>query len=347
LIAWSGLSVWLLPLSLVLPITLGLARTRQEAGLAACAYFAAALLPMTRSAAVFFHALASGLGWLLWTLCTAGYGLFFAAIWFAGYPLVSITGGLILHALSPFGLASPLLAAGTLFPRAGFVGLLLLLSVIVLWTMERRRWAFGVLIAASTVCLIFNRPVRLLPDWKAVDTHLGGNGFHQNNGWMNYDAIQLMNSEHTAAENVIVFPENHLSVWDDQLIAPWLATGQKTEIVGAVYRGEKSVIVWGPHRDIYVARLPVPLAEWGNGAKPHWFGRSTVQVDGYRAAVFLCYEQLLVLPELESFSKHAQVVIAPSNLYWARNTNLNRIQMECLTAWSRLFRVPVVRAVNF
>ena len=37
---------------------------------------------------------------------------------------------------------------------------------------------------------------------------------------------------------------------------------------------------------------------------------------------------------------------ALSNLYWARNTNVDAIEHVCVEAWARLFRVPYLRAVN-
>jgi len=76
------------------------------------------------------------------------------------------------------------------------------------------------------------------------------------------------------------------------------------------------------------------------------FGPGTVRIEGVQAGVLLCYEQLLVFPVLRSMYDGADVLIAPSNLYWANRSTISKAQDVCVRSWARLFNVPYYRAVN-
>ena len=96
----------------------------------------------------------------------------------------------------------------------------------------------------------------------------------------------------------------------------------------------------------YTQRVPISVAMWGRDTDVHLLGPGTVMIGPRRAAALLCYEQSLVFPVLESFRDKPDVLLASSNLYWAKNTNINVIEEVCVRAWARLFGVPYLRAVN-
>lgn len=111
-------------------------------------------------------------------------------------------------------------------------------------------------------------------------------------------------------------------------------------------RRENVLLARGALSGKYVQRVPIPLAMWGRDTEAHLFGPGTVRIGDERAAVLLCYEQLLVAPVLQSFIDRPNVLLAASNLYWARGTSIDRIESVCVQAWARLFGVSFLRAVN-
>jgi Carbon-nitrogen hydrolase len=60
----------------------------------------------------------------------------------------------------------------------------------------------------------------------------------------------------------------------------------------------------------------------------------------------VCYEQLLVFPLLVSMAHDPDLIVGVANDWWARDTNIPAIQGQALKAWGRLFRLPVISAVN-
>ena len=69
-------------------------------------------------------------------------------------------------------------------------------------------------------------------------------------------------------------------------------------------------------------------------------------IQGQRVAVLICYEQLLTWPMLLSLAGRPQLMIGVANDYWAADTSIPPIQRTTLQAWSRLFGLPLVIAVN-
>jgi CO/xanthine dehydrogenase Mo-binding subunit len=60
-------------------------------------------------------------------------------------------------------------------------------------------------------------------------------------------------------------------------------------------------------------------------------------MDGQRAAVLICYEQVLTYPIIASMLQSQAVLIGISNMYWFADTPLPRYQESALRAWARLF----------
>jgi apolipoprotein N-acyltransferase len=69
-------------------------------------------------------------------------------------------------------------------------------------------------------------------------------------------------------------------------------------------------------------------------------------VQNRRVAILICYEQLLVWPFLSSAAENPTILITAANDYWAKNTPIPQIQEASAAAWARLFRLPVLSAVN-
>lgn len=101
-----------------------------------------------------------------------------------------------------------------------------------------------------------------------------------------------------------------------------------------------------------VQNIPVPISMWNpwlaNGAVADVFGRGNlVEVNGVRAGVIVCYEQVLAYSLLWLLSGHPDVIVAVSNVWWARTTSIPVIQQQMVDSFGRLFGVGVVLARNF
>ena len=101
----------------------------------------------------------------------------------------------------------------------------------------------------------------------------------------------------------------------------------------------------------FIQRIPAPVGMWKpfgpkNGVPLYLLGPGTLTLRGHRAAVLICYEQLLVWPILHSATERPTLLIGVSNEHWTKQTPIPSIQRTCLRAWSRLFSLPLVTATN-
>jgi apolipoprotein N-acyltransferase len=73
---------------------------------------------------------------------------------------------------------------------------------------------------------------------------------------------------------------------------------------------------------------------------------STIRVWNRRAGVLLCYEQLIVWPALETLAHNPELLIAPSNIYWASKTTIPANQHLAAQDWADLWAIPLYEASN-
>jgi apolipoprotein N-acyltransferase len=159
----------------------------------------------------------------------------------------------------------------------------------------------------------------------------------------------------------LVFPEGAVRRWTEATDAFWsraLDGSQKTVLLGAgqAIPGSSqyfnSVVIFGkePRENVH-QRIPVPGGMW-NPLRPKGmfaadlFAPGTVDVGGQRAAILICYEQLLAWPMLRSAVEHPTLLIAISNEAWTSGTVVPRVQQACARAWARLFGLPLISAIN-
>jgi apolipoprotein N-acyltransferase len=72
----------------------------------------------------------------------------------------------------------------------------------------------------------------------------------------------------------------------------------------------------------------------------------TIRVLNEHAAVLMCYEQLLVWPALQSLAHDPDMLLAPSNDYWASKTPIPAIQHAAAKSWADLWDIPLYEAQN-
>jgi hypothetical protein len=352
-----------------MPVVVSMQRTRRAAFSTAFAYYAAAAWPLLPGAKAFFGA---QIGWpestLIWLtsayLLALPYGIFRTSR--LRFRPVGILCALLVTTVPPLGVigwASPLTAAGVLFPGAAWLGLAATAALCSLLG------AFPRLIAARMAAFVliahvaYHEPIPP-SGWQAVDTHFGA-GFDPANPLREFQAaesIQLtaLESDHT----VLVFPEMVVHRWTEVTDTFWEATlsrlrqeGRSVLIgAGLPMNGSRSylngVIVRGScSSPPFIQRIPVPLAMWKpllptEGVPLRLWSRGTLTIGDQRAAILICYEQLLTWPMLTSALEHPTMVIGIANNHWAAGTPIPAVQRSCLRAWSRLFRLPFLSASN-
>jgi predicted amidohydrolase len=116
------------------------------------------------------------------------------------------------------------------------------------------------------------------------------------------------------------------------------------------YFYRNAVIIRGAQTGIFLQRLPVPVAVWKpfalGGAPLQLTGPAVLDLAGQRAALLICYEQVIPWTVWTAALAGPTLLVGMSNDYWATGTPIPRWQALCLHSWSRLFRVPYLLAVN-
>ena len=307
--------------------------------------------------------------------------------------------GLAFAVIPPLGIigwASPLTAAGLLFPGTAWWGLAacaLAPGLLAAWP----RYAFPGLAALAALCNATCAPPPLPPTgWVAIKTDFGAIAHGPTSPTAEYAAAQSLQRVALATDaTVIVFPETVVPTWTAATDTFWrptlerLQTSGKTVIVGALLpqsRGraqpvssgdlaaaiallsggpssgaplrdppsafayDNAVVIRGAENAALLQRIPVPLAMWKpfqqDGAHLHLFASGVIAIRDQRAAVLICYEQLLAWPVIASLCQHPGVVVAVANDHWVAGTSVPTYQRLATGAWSRLFGIPSVSATN-
>jgi len=113
---------------------------------------------------------------------------------------------------------------------------------------------------------------------------------------------------------------------------------------------ENTVLIVGASSGKLYQRVPVPIGMWrpfSNVSVPlRVNGPGVIEIDHQRAAVLICYEEMLTFPVLASMLQHPTAIIGISNSFWFDDTTIPVYQAAALRGWARLFRLPFFMAVN-
>ncbi len=255
---------WLIGLAFSSPHPLGIAlavampalvvrqRSRSAAYRTAICYYAGALWPLIPGARNFFG---SGVSPLSAAALWASACLLLALPW----PLVwseipqqhwwRAACGLALGIVPPlgiFGLASPIIAAGFLFPGTRWLGLATC-GIVPGLLATYPRYAGPALVGVAVVCnVICPRMPPTPPDWIAVNTRFGAISHEADSPITAYRAAtSIQQSALSADGRVILFPETVVPTWTAATDAFWRRTLDSLRDSGKVA--------------IIGARLPVPI----------------------------------------------------------------------------------------
>jgi apolipoprotein N-acyltransferase len=122
--------------------------------------------------------------------------------------------------------------------------------------------------------------------------------------------------------------------------------GQKYDNTTISFEGEGK-------RQVVLQRFPVPFsmfvpfsAEGANAYLSSLGKISMMEIQDKRLGFLICYEQFLTWPFLSLLSQKLDAIVAPSNLWWCKDTSLPRIQAATVRLWASLFGIPVVTSIN-
>lgn len=362
---------------LVLPLLWGVMRSRWEGLVLMLAYYAAGSRGLPGGTVVFFGDDAPqwwGLG--MWMAASILLSAPFALFW-SRVPARRAAGfvfALLVSSVPPLGIVgwlSPLSVAGILFPAAGWVGLLLTVALFIGLMRQKARLLAGLALAVAVTNVSMHREPRIHEGWLGFDTSfpkLSSAGADQATQYLNsMQRIEWLRGviAEMPKNATLVLPETLIGRYDgvaQAMLVP--AEGELTAknskvLVGAELpqdngRYKNAVVVLGAARhenQAAVQSIPVPISMWkpwaNDGAEADLLARgNTILVDGLRVGVSVCYEQLLTYSLLRVMADKPDVVVAVSNVWWARATNIPQIQTQSVRAFARLFHVPVISAKN-
>jgi len=361
---WSG-EVLLLPVACLFPALWAFAPTRLVASLVSMAYFMAASRGLPVGVSIFYASdIWVGLG--LWIAASLVFVLVHTILWSpkpGWHRAVLYLAAWALMSVPPFGIvgwASPITAAGVLFPGWGWPGLVA--TVVSLSAMTTRAWplagaVMGVALALSAVIWTDPEPPK---GWVGIDTTFDYQVAGNHADYTQHMAtIGLVSRAAEDGATTIVLPESALGIWTpttERLWARNLADLDVNVAGGAVVINESGydnvmIELTGEGATIfYRERIPVPVSMWlpwaAGGASAQFFGNPTGRFAGTLIAPLICYEQLIVWPILQSVLLGPDVIVATGNGWWTGDTNIVPIQKASAKAWASLFGLPLVIAFN-
>lgn len=389
--------------SVVMPAIVMSRSRRRTAYAIAAVYYAAALWPLIPGARNFFGLDVSALVAIgLWGAASLLLALPWLLVWSPRHreALWRAPVGIVLTVCPPLGIvgwASPMTAAGILFPGTGWWGVFFCaasMGALALWP---ARTTAVITVLSFALNGSFHSPRPPL-EWEAVNTAFGGVAHGNTDPIAEYaDAQWIQQKALTTRAKVLIFPETAVPTWTPATDEFWqqtldrLRTSGKTILVGtrvpipsqdarparydfsadlAALGGERlsmlssgtrprteagfpydnALVVRGAETGAFHQRVPVPIGMW-NPVKPvsarlNLNSPGVIVVHGQRAAILVCYEQLIIWPVLISMAQRPTVLIAVANDYWVADTPIPSFQLAAVRAWARLFRLPYFSAVN-
>lgn len=270
-----------------------------------------------------------------------------------------------------FGWASPLLAAGFLFPGYGWAGLGLYAALpAIIKPLPRNARAVSYSILFFLAISAFLRPLNIpSPEgFTSLNTSYGraasGSARFTDGFIRSTDIFKRVMKE---KNQYILLPETLAGTYNkasEQLWAPLGAfaasRGQTLLVGGEIYdedlKYDNCMIFLGADAGkAFKQRVPVPFSMWrpfgGAGtANAYWFDDGVIMLaDGRIALCLICYEQYLAWPVLRTMlpiSPRPEMLIASANQWWSRQTCIPQIQHQSASSWAMLFNLSFISPTN-
>lgn len=362
---------WVLPLPLIWVAS----RTRLAAFLLWLGYYLAGARDVPVIFTSFFQESWSGWGVATWLIHAALLSLPWAVFWrekpTTRRAILSAVAALLVTTLPPLGILgwlSPLLLAGEAFPGTGWIGLGLTFCILVLLAgCARHQWralALLSIVTASTslAANAWYTPPRDPENWTGIDTAMGDYPKERTAAYHHHQALlESVEAQLKAGAKVIVLPEGIVGLWRAGSQFWWRDIDQMarernaTVVLGADLPadGERyfnGAALLGATAGALRGRVPMPIGVWRPGQEvggvPDLLGRGTTQLHGTQVAYSICYEDFLIYPMLLSSLDKPRAIISLANNWFADDLDAVWIQRRSIENQARLFRLPLVRAVN-
>jgi len=364
---WSGDSA-LNYFALLFPFVYLQARRRLDS-LCAVFYYAAATWSVIPGSQSFFQTdhnflLPLAIWAALVALCSAPWLCLFSR----RYLTISAIAALAALALPPLSLvtvAHPLIAAGQWFPGTRWFGLGLGILLITAYRRFGTAITLAVFIAASIATHArFHRPVPD-PHILAINTHFGGQSAHDDvDSRLELQERTIQQIALAHPDTLLIFPESVIPSWNGVHESRWASVFKQLKrqrtglLIGTAIpipntEANRNVLLSRGYTEhfSYVQRVPVPLGMWQLGDQRRGFPLMlhfppTIRIWNRRAGTLVCYEQLAFWPAIETLSHNPDMLLAPSNVYWAANTPIPAIQQVDAQDWADLWAIPLYEASN-
>ncbi len=342
---------------------------RIHAAAVAFAYYAGAIWLVIPGAKTFFGVNAGLLGGVaLWLSGAALLCFPYAFLWNANrrlLPLRSVAA--VLMSVPPplgiIGVASPLTAAGLLFPGTGWFGLATTLAAIAVLCVRPTLAALGIAVIAFACNVAYPGDPKPPVGWEAINTHFGGLGLSGVSAGAEFEAAEFIQERALSSRaRVVVFPETAVPRWTEATDLFWqptldaIASSGKTILIGTSFDiperpgYENGIVIRGAQTGTFLQHVPVPVGMWepihSSSVPLHIFGPSVIALDKHRVAIIICYEQFLTWPVLKAFLYRPDVLVGIANDYWARHTRVPTLEGQILKYWAKLFSSSLVSATN-
>ena len=312
-----------------------------------------------------------GYAFLAWVIVATLSSLLWVLIWNSSFKKRLLLFPLLLFVmiLPPMGFISwvnPLPTIAVVLPNFGFLGIVLELIFIYIIAIFWKRYSYAryyfmPFITVLLISTLYYFPPKVKENLKIESIQSDIEYFP-----MTFDKSKEYKTLKTFFYKVqnsksqsLLLPENALGNYSSVQSMLWQDLDEnRTVFAGAtIYNAKRSnninallEIKHNRSKVLYKQRIPVLWEMWkpftNKGTEATVFEQATVQINGEKAGVFICYEQLLVYPYLQTFFYEPKILIGISNLYWAKGTNIKSIQKEMMELWAILFGVPLSFSVN-
>jgi apolipoprotein N-acyltransferase len=278
------------------------------------------------------------------------------------------------------GWGNPLMGAGLFFPGFGWFGLILMLDLYAeaAQSEKLRRVLIVIALLAVPFLALPAAPERVTVGEvtiQGIDTSFGrmasGSGDFdtqcERERWVfRYVREKERNGELESAD-IVILPETVIGRMNLTTMKRWtrffdlfaqrgvafIAGGEIPTDRGRKYNNVMASFEGDGKSQTASQRFPVPFSMFvpfsrqGANAYLSSLGEmSIMEVKGRRLGFLVCYEHFLTWPFLTLISQKPDVLVAPANLWWCKDTSLPGIRATAARLWARLFGVPVVEAVN-
>lgn len=250
-IGFAVSAAWMpaIAVSIIMPALWIRQRSRQFCFACALMYYLLALWSLPVVARNFFGPKAGfleGLG--LWISASGLLALPWRWIWChsAEAALWRVPLGLLMSIVPPLGLigwASPTVAAGLLFPAAGYIGLAITVCLPGCLAVLPKQTLVAAVVLAVVCNAVHPQPPNAPANWQGVDTHYGSVAHGRPDAGREYQISQDLQSRSlSSTARVIIFPESVVPSWTDATDLFWdqtateLKEAGKIVVIGAIAR---------------------------------------------------------------------------------------------------------------